>query len=244
MSGWLFHLFSPRFPGLHRGRTGISQPVSPITAHGDYCCLSWRAWVRNEKKLSFVWQEFQREKRMRLYQQVPLKVAHTRSRWASIYYFHCMGEKHIFIFLFWCMLCKYLSWIKISALCTHRILTGLPWQIKFCLLTVRLASLGIVSLQGQQNGQNSRCADASADAVHSLVVAFNTPDMDWSTWCMGTHPCNWRGWLALKLLQLGLWESICQSGYCRSWLSSQAGHQPNSRGKTSVSKGNLEHWNQ
>lgn len=27
-------------------------------------------------------------------------------------------------------------------------------------------------------------------------------------------------------------------------LSSQAGHQPNSKEKTSVSKGNLEHWSQ
>lgn len=168
MSGWLFHLFPPRFPGLHKGRTGISQPVSPITVHGDYCCLSWRAWVRNEQKSSFVRQEFQREKSMRLYQQVPLKVARTRSRWASIYYFHCMRENHIFIFLFWCMSCKYLSWIKISVLCIHRILTDLPWQIKFYLLTVILPwqsvpslPLWIVSLQGQQNGQNSVCFSVS-----------------------------------------------------------------------------------
>lgn len=223
--------FLPGFQGCTRGeQESASQSVQ--LQHMETTAVFHEGHEWGMKKISFVWQEFQREKRMRLYQQVPLKVARTRSRWASIYYFPWMGEKHIFIFLFWCMLCKCLSWIKISALCTHRVLTGLPWQIKFYLLAVILPwlsvpslPLGIVSLQSQQNGQNRGCANASADAVHRVAVSIKTPDMGWSTWCMGTHPCSWRGWWSLKLLQAGLWDSICQSGYLRPWLASHCLHK-------------------
>lgn len=73
------------------------------------------------------------------------------------------GRKCVFMFLFWCTLCKCLPWLKTFAVCTRRALTGIPWQIKFQQLTmvppwlpVPSLPLALVSLQSQQNGQKSR----------------------------------------------------------------------------------------
>lgn len=49
--------------------------------------------------------------------------------------------------------------------------------------------------------------------------------MDWSTWGMGTHPCSWRGWLSFKLLQGGLWDTICESHYRSTWLAFHCLHK-------------------
>lgn len=75
--------FLPGFQGCTRGeQESASQSVQ--LQHMETTAVFYEGHEWGMKKISFVWQEFQREKRMRLYQQVPLKVARTRSRWASI----------------------------------------------------------------------------------------------------------------------------------------------------------------
>lgn len=74
-----FSLSSPQVPkAVKWKRTGISQPVNPITVHRGYYCLSPRTCVK-KRKASFVRHKLQWEKGQAQQGSFPLPVARMKA---------------------------------------------------------------------------------------------------------------------------------------------------------------------